>query len=140
MATMILSSVGSAVGGMLGGPAGAAIGRALGAIGGSYIDQQLFSDNPEVTDVTRLFLWIAPLGYGTYGIVMVVNAAFNGLGRPMPGVVISVTRILGLYVPLALIGKALFGIAGIFVAYTVANIVTGVLGYVWAQRTAQRLC
>jgi putative MATE family efflux protein len=100
---------------------------------------RLFSDNPDVTDVTRLFLWIAPIGYGAYGIVMVVNAAFNGLGRPMPGVVVSVTRILGLYVPLALVGNALFGIAGIFGAYTVANIVAGVIGYFWAQRTAQRL-
>ena len=98
---------------------------------------RLFSDNPDVTDVTQLFLWIAPLSYGTYGIVMVVNAAFNGLGRPMPGVVISVTRILVLYVPLALLGSALFGIAGIFGAYALANVASGILGYVWALRTAQ---
>ena len=100
----------------------------------------LFSDNPDVTGVTKLFLWIAPISYGSYGIVMVVNAAFNGLGRPMPGVVISVTRILVLYVPLAFAGKALFGVAGIFAAYAVANIASGIVGYVWAQRTAQRLC
>ena len=100
---------------------------------------RLFSDNPDVTGVTQLFLWIAPLSYGTYGIVMIVNAAFNGLGKPMPGVVISVTRILVLYVPLALLGSALFGIAGIFAAYALANVVSGILGYAWAQRTARRL-
>ena len=100
---------------------------------------RLFSDNPAVTDVTRLFLLIAPISYGAYGIVMVVNAAFNGLGNPMPGVFISVTRILALYVPLAFLGKILFGIAGIFGAYAVANIVSGALGYVWAMRNASRL-
>ncbi|MDH3620321.1 MAG: MATE family efflux transporter [Gammaproteobacteria bacterium] len=100
----------------------------------------LFSNNPAVTDVTRVFLWIAPISYGTYGIVMVVNAAFNGLGNPMPGVVISVTRILVLYVPLAFLGKALFGMVGIFAAYAVANILSGVLGYFWAKTTAHRLC
>jgi putative MATE family efflux protein len=100
----------------------------------------LFSDNPAVTDVTRLFLWVAPIGYGAYGIVMVVNAAFNGLGNPMPGVVISVTRIVALYVPIAIVGRALFGIVGIFAAYTIANIASGVLGYVWAKRNAHRLC
>jgi Na+-driven multidrug efflux pump len=100
----------------------------------------LFSDNPAVTDVTRMFLWIAPISYGAYGIVMVVNAAFNGLGNPMPGVVISVTRILVLYVPLAFLGKALFGIVGIFVAYAVANILSGALGYFWARANAHRLC
>jgi Na+-driven multidrug efflux pump len=101
---------------------------------------QLFSDNPAVTDVTRLFMWIAPISYGAYGIVMVVNAAFNGLGNPMPGVVISVTRILALYVPLAFIGKELFGIPGIFGAYAAANILSGLLGYFWAKRNAHRLC
>lgn len=100
----------------------------------------LFSDNPAVTDVTRLFLWIAPISYGAYGIVMVVNAAFNGLGNPMPGVVISVTRILVLYVPLAILGKAVFGIVGIFGAYAIANILSGALGYFWAKRNAHRLC
>jgi putative MATE family efflux protein len=99
----------------------------------------LFSDNPAVTDVTRLFLWIAPISYGAYGIVMVVNAAFNGLGNPMPGVVISVTRILVLYVPLAFLGKALYGMIGIFAAYAVANILSGALGYFWARRNAHRL-
>ena len=109
------------------------------ALGSGFLPA-LFSDNPEVTDVTRLFLWIAPIGYGAYGIVMVVNAAFNGLGNPMPGVVISVTRIVALYLPLAIIGKALFGIVGIFAAYTLANIASGVLGYFWAKRNAHRLC
>ncbi len=93
----------------------------------------LFSENPEVTRVTRIFLWVAPLGYGAYGIVMVVNAAFNGLGKPMPGVAISTLRVLAIYVPLAFLGKALFGIVGIFAAYCLANIVSGAVGYLWAR-------
>jgi Na+-driven multidrug efflux pump len=71
---------------------------------------------------------------------MVVNAAFNGLGNPLPGVVISVTRILVLYVPLAMLGVRLYGIVGIFAAYAVANVLSGLLGYVWARRKAHRLC
>jgi putative MATE family efflux protein len=100
----------------------------------------LFSSNENVTSVTRLFLWIAPIGYGAYGIVMVVNAAFNGLGNPMPGVVVSVTRIVALYLPLAYIGVRWFGIAGIFAAYALANILAGLLGYIWAKRNAHNLC
>jgi len=111
---------------------------ALLALGSGFLPG-LFSDNPAVTDVTQLFLLIAPISYGAYGIVMVVNAAFNGLGNPMPGVVISLTRILLLYVPLAFLGKLLFGIKGIFVAYATANILAGALGYVWAKNNAHRL-
>jgi Na+-driven multidrug efflux pump len=99
----------------------------------------LFSDNEAVVSVTRMFLWIAPVSYGAYGIVMVVNAAFNGLGNPMPGVVISVTRIVVLYVPLAIIGMRLYGISGIFLAYAAANIVSGMIGYYWAKSNAHRL-
>jgi len=100
----------------------------------------LFSSSEEVIGVTRMFLWIAPISYGAYGIVMVVNAAFNGLGNPMPGVIISVTRILMLYVPLAVLGMRFYGIFGIFVAYAVANIVSGIIGYYWAKTNAHRLC
>ena len=100
---------------------------------------RLFSDSPEVIDVTKTFLWIAPIGYGTYGIVMFVNASFNGLGRPMPGVAVSVMRIVVLYVPLALIGKALFGIVGIFGAYALANLLSGGIAFMWARIVVSRL-
>ena len=99
----------------------------------------LFSQNPAVTDVTRLFLWIAPISYGAYGVVMVMNAAFNGLGKPMPAVYISVTRMLVLYLPLAIVGRQWFGIAGIFGAYAIANILSSLLSYFWARRTAHNI-
>jgi Na+-driven multidrug efflux pump len=99
----------------------------------------LFSQNPDVISVTRLFLWVVPISYGTYGMVMVMNAAFNGLGNPMPAVYISIGRIVLLYLPFAFAGLVLFGMVGIFVAYTLANVVSGVLAYVWARRSAQQM-
>ena len=100
----------------------------------------LFSDSAAVIDVTRLFLWIAPIGYGTYGMVMVMNAAFNGLGKPMPGVIVSLSRMIVIYVPLAALADHWFGIAGIFGAYAIANVVTGVLAYAWAKRVVGQQC
>ncbi|KZL06091.1 glycoside hydrolase TIM-barrel-like domain-containing protein [Pseudovibrio sp. Ad26] len=49
MATMVLSSAGAAVGGALGGPMGAIIGQTLGALGGAWIDQQIFGENRELS-------------------------------------------------------------------------------------------
>jgi putative MATE family efflux protein len=99
----------------------------------------LFSQNPEVTSVTRTFLWIAPVGYGAYGVVMVMNAAFNGLGKPIPAVYIGTVRMLLLYLPLALVGRHWFGIAGIFGAYALANLLSGLLSYTLARMTAHSL-
>jgi putative MATE family efflux protein len=98
-----------------------------------------FSDSPDVVGVTRLFLWIVPLSYGSYGMVMVMNAAFNGMGQPMPGVWVSVGRIAVLYVPLAVIGMWLIGLPGIFAAYAAANIIAGFGAYTWARRTVRRI-
>jgi putative MATE family efflux protein len=100
----------------------------------------LFSEDPLVTRTTTLFLWIAPIGYGTYGMVMVMNASFNGMGKPMPGVVVSLARMGVIYVPLAIVADRFFGIAGIFGAYAVANIVTGFGSYVWARSAVQGQC
>jgi Na+-driven multidrug efflux pump len=58
----------------------------------------------------------------------------------MPGVWISVGRTFVLYVPLAFLGMRWFGMVGIFGAYAVANIVSGIGAYIWARNTAHRLC
>ena len=100
----------------------------------------IFSDNESVIGVARLFLWIAPIGYAGYGLVMTINAAFNGLGNPMPGVVVSLMRTIILYVPLALIGQHYFGIVGIFAAYAAANVITGFVAYAWIKKKIRGLC
>ncbi|MGH8224472.1 MAG: MATE family efflux transporter, partial [Woeseiaceae bacterium] len=100
----------------------------------------LFSDNADVTGVARLFLWIAPLSYGTYGMVMVMNASFNGMGKPLPAVAISVGRMGVIYVPVALLLDRFFGPAGIFAAYALANVTTGIIAYAWARSAVQQQC
>jgi len=100
----------------------------------------LFSDSESVRQVTSMFLWIVPVSYGAYGMVMIMNASFNGLGYPIPGVVISVCRIAVLYIPVALIAMQFFDIAGIFAAYAFANIVSGLGAYLWARSTVRSRC
>jgi len=100
----------------------------------------MFSENNAVTETARLFLLIAPISYGAYGVVMVMNASFNGMGKPMPAVVISVARMAILYVPLAIVMQAWFGIKGIFGTYAFANIVSAVVAYYWARNSVQAQC
>jgi Na+-driven multidrug efflux pump len=100
----------------------------------------LFSDSESVQRVTVLFLWIVPISYGAYGMVMVMNASFNGLGYPMPGVVVSVCRIAVLYIPIALVAMQFFDIPGIFAAYAIANVLSGLGAYAWARSTVRARC
>jgi len=71
---------------------------------------------------------------------MVLNVSFNGMGKPLPAVAISVARMAVIYVPLALIGNRLFGIIGIFLAYAIANFITGIVSYAWARASVQAQC
>ncbi len=100
----------------------------------------LFSDNPNVTDVATQYLYIVPISYGAYGIVMIMNASFNGMGKPMPAVHISLARMVLIYLPLAFAGNRYFGITGIFAAYAVANILTGIIAYAWARSSVSGQC
>ena len=96
---------------------------------------RLFSDTPTVLVVAISYLSIAPISYGLYGMVMSANASFNGLGRPFPAMTISVLRVIIIYLPLALIGKAIWGLQGLFIGSMAANILTGILAYFWLRKT-----
>jgi Na+-driven multidrug efflux pump len=98
---------------------------------------RLFSDDAEVMQVTTTYLRIVPWSYGAAGIIMVVNAAFNGVGKPLPAVVISVTRTLILYVPLAYAASHLFGVPGIFAAACFSDLLSGIIAYAWFRRSCR---
>ena len=100
----------------------------------------LFTDSEDIQNVSRLFLLIAPISYGAYGMVMVMNASFNGMGKPIPAVYVSVARMIVIYVPLGFLLDNLIGVAGIFAAYAVANVITGMMAYVWARASIAQQC
>jgi Na+-driven multidrug efflux pump len=77
------------------------------------------------------YIWLVSLSYGAYGLVMSVNAAFNGIGRPLPGVWISSMRVVGVFLPLALLGHWLFGLPGLFGASALSTVGIGALAYRW---------
>jgi Na+-driven multidrug efflux pump len=98
----------------------------------------LFSPDARVMEVGAAYLWIVPVSYGAAGIVMVVNAAFNGLGHPLPAVAVSTLRMVVLYLPLAWAGARLFQVYGVFAAAAVSNVLAGITAYFWLRRTARR--
>ena len=94
----------------------------------------LFSDSEVIVQVAVEYLWLVSFSYGAYGLVMSANATFNGMGAPLPGVVISFCRVIVVFLPLAFLGQWLFGLRGLFVASTLANVLVGGLAYVWLGR------
>ena len=94
----------------------------------------LFSESEAIQQVAVQYLWIASFSYGAYGLVMSVNASFNGMGKPIPGVIISACRVIIVFLPLAFLGRWLFDLPGLFGASAVANLSMGALAWVWLGR------
>jgi len=99
----------------------------------------LFSDSLEVQVIATHYMALVPISYGAYGLVMSVNAAFNGMGRPAPPMMISFLRVLGLYLPLAWVGQSFWGLDGLFGASCLANLALGLFAYRWLKSHLDRL-
>jgi putative MATE family efflux protein len=84
----------------------------LGVLGAEVA--RLFGDHPEVVAITAVYFMIVPISYGAYGLVMSVNAAFNGLGRHW------------------------WGMIGIFAATALANIALGIWAWCWLKAHIQQ--
>lgn len=93
-----------------------------------------FTDHAGVVRVVVFYLSLVPLSYGAYGVIMSVNAAFNGMARPWPAMVLSAGRVLFVFLPLAFIGQYFWGLGGIFAATATSNIVIGLWGWLWLRR------
>jgi putative MATE family efflux protein len=91
----------------------------------------LFTQSMAIREVAVDYIWLVSLSYGAYGLVMSVNAAFNGIGRPLPGVLISSMRVVVVFLPLAFLGHWLFGLPGLFAASAISNLGICVLAYHW---------
>ena len=67
-------------------------------------------------------------------VLMVSGSCFVALGRPLPSLLLTITRMVVIYVPLALLGDRLFGYQGIFGAAAVANVLVAGASYIWVMR------
>jgi Na+-driven multidrug efflux pump len=94
----------------------------------------LFSESATIQGVAVRYLWIVSISYGAYGIVMSCNASFNGIGHPLPGVVVSACRVLLVFLPLAFLLRSLLGLEGLFAATTLSNLLMGAVAFAWLGR------
>ena len=89
----------------------------------------VFSQNPAVDDTIVLYLRIVPFCYGLQGMFVIANSALNVIRRPIHAAALAFVQMFGLAVPLALAGRALLGIGGVFGGAAVAYLVAGIVAW-----------
>ena len=103
-------------------------------LGGEFF-AGLISRDPKVIEVASIYLLIVPISIGFSGLINVANGSFNALGKPGPPLVLAISRLLIVYVPLAIIASRLFGYEAIFYVTAFVNILFGIISWHW-NRTA----
>lgn len=93
----------------------------------------IFTDDPEVARLIRLFIYIMPLGYGVQGVIILTNSSLNALHRPMSALALSVVRLFVFFVPLSWLGAIIYDIPGLFVGGVIANVLTAIIAWFWFQ-------
>lgn len=96
---------------------------------GAGILASIFSEDPEVVEAIKLFVWIMPLGYGLQGIIILTNSSLNALHRPLNALVLSIARFFVFYLPLAYVGSVYFGLYGFFAGAVCGNLLMAMISW-----------
>jgi putative MATE family efflux protein len=112
---------------------GILVAAVLAVLAGSFVP--LFDDNTNVINIAITYLYIVPISFGAWGVLMMASAIFNSLGKPLRSTFMSVTRMFFLYVPMALVVEHFFGYIGIFASACATNLTMGLVGYIWNRKT-----
>lgn len=92
---------------------------------------RLFTDDAVAISTALMHMRIVPASYLAIGFALAASNSFNAIGKPMPGMIISLTRTILVYAPLAWLLSSIFGLVGIFAAACAANVIAGAVGLLW---------
>jgi Na+-driven multidrug efflux pump len=99
----------------------------------------LFTDDATAISTALMHMRIVPASYLAIGFALAASNSFNAIGKPMAGMVISLTRTILVYAPLAWLLSGTLGLVGIFAAACTANVMAGAVGLLWCRAIFARL-
>ena len=92
----------------------------------------LFSQEQAVRDLLWHYLLVVPFSYGFQGIAMILVSGLNALHKPLKAFQWSFMRLFVFVLPSAWLGSHWLESEGIFIGIAFGNIISGVLGYLYA--------
>lgn len=112
---------------------------ALAMISGRIAFVRLFSDNTEVIRIGGSMLLIFALGFPFLAGRFIISSFFQGLGMGFAALFLNFSYIIVFAMPLALLLPRLIGINGIWTSLTLGNLLSTLVGILWASISARRL-
>lgn len=94
----------------------------------------VFANNKTIISVSNHFLYIVPISYTAWGILMMINASFNALGYPVRATLMSFCRLIVIFIPTSLLMLHQFGYQGIFWSFSLSTFTMAIIGYLWIRK------
>jgi len=91
----------------------------------------IFHQDAQVSESALHYLSIQCLGYGLVGINIVCSGAFQGLGRGLPFLLLTSTRLLAVTFPVAFFLSLRMGAYGLHYAPVIAAFLTAIVAVTW---------
>ena len=98
----------------------------------------IFSRDESVVSTIVLYLRVVPLAYGLAGILYLSVSVLNVFKKPYHAALLTVMQMFLVYIPLASLGSALWGLKGIFGALLVSYGLSGCAGAFILNRTIKK--
>ncbi len=95
---------------------------------------ELFSREPDVARLYAACMPILALSFAPGSFIVVLGSALNAAKLAGRSTLLSFLRGIGLSLPLALLGGALFGFEGIFFGVVLGNLITVAIARFWTGR------
>ena len=94
----------------------------------------LVNDDESLVEAAVLYLYVIPASIGFMGMIIIATNGFNAIRKPAPALILSVARLVVVFIPLALVLKSALGYLGVFVAIALSNVIVGLVSWYWCRR------
>lgn len=98
----------------------------------------LFTTNPETIKIGVTALHIISFGFIISAVSVTSSGALEGLGMGNPSLMISLLRYVIVIIPTAFVLSQFMGATGVWMAFAVAEFVTGIISYFIYQKYAKK--
>jgi putative MATE family efflux protein len=99
---------------------------------------RLFNGNESVISAAACYLGLISVSLGLRGVHQIIWTALNVLGRPYDSLTLEFILAFCLWIPLSLAGAHVAHITGMFLGLSFANIIAGIIAYIWAGKVIKK--
>ncbi|MDA3846808.1 MAG: MATE family efflux transporter [Vallitaleaceae bacterium] len=91
---------------------------------------KIFTDNLQVINTVKFYLYIIPIGYGLKGLFLIYTSTLNVINKPLYSALIAIIRLFVLYVPIASFLSSFMGLIGVWISLNLSFLISVVISKV----------